>query len=125
MIDERVRRLLVLVWWVLCPAFLLLVARFSYERACLDPYELLRPLMRRQAVALTVSAIYVGAHVWLAAAGVLTARMWMAGASTLVGVLQTGWRGDRYKVIAMSVAIAIEQVPRAVWAWLYHTLGVC
>jgi hypothetical protein len=109
--DTQIKRLLALTWWAICPPCALLVARFSYERGCLDPYELLRPFMQRQTGALLVASVYVAAHVWLVAAVILTVR----GRDT--------WKDQRWKVIAMAVVIAVEQVPRAVWAWIYG--GFC
>jgi hypothetical protein len=118
--EERANRWFAVTWWIVCPACALLVARFSYERACLNPYELLQPIMRHQSGALIVATIYVAAHVWLIATILLIARAWSRG------------RAPRFvagsadlKVVAMAVVIALEQVPRAVWAWLYHLVGIC
>jgi hypothetical protein len=122
--SDRVWRMLAYSWWILYPAFFLLVLRFSYERACLNPYELLRPLMRHQSLALMIAAIYTGAHLWIVSAGVLLARMIPSRQGPGVWAVSVGVK-DAGKIVAMSVAIALEQVPRAVWAWLYHAIGVC
>jgi hypothetical protein len=122
--DTNIKRLLALTWWVIGPPCALLVARFSYERGCLDAYELLRPVMLRQTGALLVAAVYVAAHVWLIAAAVLTARARDA-ALPWTSALRAAWGHDQWKVVAMAVVLAIEQVPRAVWAWIYHAIGIC
>jgi hypothetical protein len=119
--GDRLLRLWSYSWWILWPAFLALVLRFSYERACLDPYELLRPLMRHQSLALAVAAIYTGTHVWIVVAGVLVARTMAKVREAKIAALVT----VDLKVPAMAAAIVLDQVPRAVWAWLYHALGVC
>ena len=118
--GERLLRLWSYSWWILWPAFLALVLRFSFERACLDPYELLRPLMRHQSLALTVAAIYTGAHIWIVVAGVLVARTMAEVREAKIAALVVD-----LKVPAMAAAIALEQMPRAVWSWLYHALGIC
>jgi hypothetical protein len=122
MSEDRANRWFAVTWWIVCPACALLVARFSYERACLNPYELLQPVMRHQAGALLVAAIYVAVHVWFVAAIVLAARAWNAsyrlkGQPVAIDVDS--------KLVAMGLVLAVEQVPRAVWAWLYHTIGAC
>ena len=43
MIEQRTRRVLGVAWWVILPPFMLLIGRFAYERACLNPSELLQP----------------------------------------------------------------------------------
>jgi hypothetical protein len=122
--DTHIKRLLTLTWWAIGPPCALLVARFSYERGCLDPYELLRPIMLRQTGALLVAGVYVAAHVWLITAAILTARARDA-ALPWTSALRTAWGPDLWKVVAMAVVLAVEQVPRAVWAWIYRAVGVC
>jgi hypothetical protein len=123
-VEQNLRRFLAMVWWIEFPLMTLLVARFSYERACLDPYELLRPIMQVQAGALGIAAIYVGAYVWLVAASILSARLWHSPTAPL-GQLRAIWNRDLTKVCAMAAVLGLEQVPRAVWAWLYHGIKVC
>jgi hypothetical protein len=120
--NDRLQRVYAYSWWILCPALLVLVARFSYERGCLDPYELLQPLMRHQSIALIVAAIYTGAHLWMVTAGVLLVRT--ARAAGLSDTPPLMWPVD-IKVVVMAVAIAVEQIPHAAWAWLYHAFGLC
>ena len=120
--HDSLQRLYSYSWWILCPALLLLVARFSYERGCLDPYELLQPLMRHQSMALIVAAIYTGAHLWMVTAGILLVRAVRAAALSHTPPII--WSVD-IKVVVMAVAIAVEQVPHAAWAWLYHALRIC
>jgi hypothetical protein len=112
--DTQIKRLLALTWWAICPLCALLVARLSYERGCLDPYELLRPIMQRQIGALVVASVYIAAHVWLVAAVIAMVRGQDAWNT---------WKDERWKVIAMAAVIAVEQVPRAVWAKIYG--GFC
>jgi hypothetical protein len=119
--EARANRWLAVTWWAVCPACALLVARFSYERACLNPYELLQPVMRHQSGAVFVAAIYVAAHVWFVSAIVLAARAWSS--NRLEG--QPVVMGVDVKLLAIGLVLAVEQVPRAVWAWLYHAIGAC
>ena len=113
-----------MVWWIQCPLMTVLVARLSYERACLDPYELLRPIMQQQAGALGIAAVYVGAYAWLVAASILSARMWHSPAAPH-SQLRAIWNQDLTKIGAMAAVLGLEQVPRAFWAWLYHGIKVC
>jgi hypothetical protein len=117
------RRLLSTVWWIAFPLFLVLALRFSYERACLDPHELMRPIMQHQAGALVISVIYVSGYAWLIAATIITARIWNARAAS--GPFEAIWGARRFQMFGMAAAIALEQVPGAVWGWLYRLGGVC
>lgn len=121
--EQVLRRLLGTLWWIAFPPFLIIVLRFSYERACLNPYELLQPIMQRQAAAVLVAATYLGAHAWFIAACVLTARAW--DTPVAAGRLQAIWGPERFKILAIAGALAVEQVPRAAWAWLYRAGGTC
>ena len=117
------RRLLGTVWWIAFPPFLVIVLRFSYERACLNPYELLQPIMQRQAGAVVIAAIYLGGYAWFVAASVITARSWDTRAA--VAQIQAIWGPGRFKMFAMAGALVLDQVPRAAWAWLYRAGGLC
>ena len=121
--EQVLRRLLSTLWWIAFPPFLVLVLRFSYERGCLNPYELVRPIMQRQAGALVIAAIYVSGYVWFIAATILTARTWEARAAA--GQLEAIWGPKRFQMFAMAGALALEQVPRAVWVWLCRLGGLC
>jgi hypothetical protein len=123
-VETGLAKLLLAFWWVLFPPFAILVCRFSFERGCRDPYELLQPIMQRQAGALLVAAIYVGAYLWVLAAGTLTIRLTQSAVS-LSEQLGLVWGAHRWKVLAMAAALAVEQVPRAVWHWIYRIAGVC
>ena len=118
MIEDLSRRVLGVTWWVILPPFMLLTARFAYERTCLDPYELLQPIMKSRAGALLVASVYVGAYVWVVAAGILTARA--AARSTWAVAWRTGSGLELFKMLTMTGALAIEQVPRALWQWLHR-----
>jgi hypothetical protein len=117
-------KVLLAVWWILFPLFAILVTRFSFERGCQDPYELLQPVMQRQAGALLVAAVYVGAYAWVLAAGTVMLRR-RDPALSVTDQLRAVWGTQRWKLLAMAAVLAIEQVPRAVWQWLYRAAGVC
>jgi hypothetical protein len=110
------------VWWLEFPAFLVLVLRLSFERGCLNPYELLEPLMRRQSTALAVALVYLGAHVWLLAVLVLLARQWPPSRGEWLEIMTPE---RRLQLAGMAGALALEAVPRVVWVWLYHGAGMC
>ncbi len=120
--DAQIRKLLSLTWWAIAPPCALLVARFTYERACLDPYELLRPVMQHQTGALLVASLYAAAHVWLIAAIIMTVRGRTADSPWLT-VTHDVWKRDWWKLVAMAAIIAIEQVPRVAWTRIYA--GFC
>ena len=122
--ERSIATLLLATWWLFFAPFLALVTRFSFERACADPYELLQPVMQRQAGALAVAAIYVGTYVWCLTAATLTLRGWNSG-TTIAERLRSTWGPGWWKVMAVGAALAVEQVPRAVWHWIYSLLGVC
>ena len=121
--EQVIRRKLGTLWWIAFPPFLVIVLWVSYERACHNAYELLQPVMQRQDSALVIAAIYVTGYAWCIAAGVLTARAWGPGAVS--GRLQAIWGRERFKLLAMAGAMALEMVPHAVWVWFGRTAVVC
>jgi hypothetical protein len=121
--ERAVAQALTRIWWPLVVPFAALVARFSFERGCGDPYELLWPVMRRQSGALLIAAFYLGALIWCVTAAVLTIRA--SQGRGVVPAIREVWGRDRWKVLAMFVVLAIEQMPRAVWHWVYTAARVC
>jgi hypothetical protein len=121
--ERGVARALSLLWWPLFLAFAPLVARFSFERGCGDPYELLWPVMRRQSAALAIAVLYLATAIWCVTAGVLTIRA--SQGRGIARTLRDVWAGHCWKVVAMFTVLAIEQVPRAVWHWIYTAARAC
>lgn len=122
--DAGIVRLLLAVWWILFVPFTLLVSRFSFERGCQDPYELLKPVMQHQAGALLVAAVYLGGYVWVLAAGTVMIRR-RNPTLAVSDQLHAVWGTHYWRPLAMVAVLAIEQVPRAVWQWIYRTAGLC
>ena len=118
--ETRVETLFSASWYVLFPAFCFLQARLSYERGCLDPYELPQTLMRRQGAAVIIAAVYVGAYAWVTARCVGLARADGGSAATR---WQLDWNGLRF--LLMICVVGIDQVPRVAWTWLYAAVGRC
>ena len=121
--ERLTARVLSVSWWPVFIPFAMLVARFSFERGCGDPYELLWPVMRRQSGALLIAAFYLGALIWCVTAAVLTIRA--SQGRGVVPAIREVWGSDRWKVLAAFGVLAIEQVPRAVWHWVYTAARVC
>jgi hypothetical protein len=122
-VETGLAKLLLEFWWVLFPPFTILVCRFSFERGCRDPYELLRPIMQHQAGALTVAAVYVGAYAWFLAAVLLNARI-RADRSVMGSFRPVGDR-HAWKIAAMAAALAIDNLPRALWHLLFTSSNLC
>ena len=100
-------------WWIIFPAFALLVARVSIDRACADPYNLLASAMTRPSTGWAIALIYVAAHVWMLSAylrGVSATGDWRAA-----GALRRGTSGELWKAGMMGIVLAIEYVPVSLW----------
>ena len=121
--ERAIVRALRISWWALLVPFAVLTARFSFERGCQDPYELLRPVMQHQIGALTVAVIYVGSYVWFVAAVILSARQWDGGAVT--HLLERVWGHHAWKLVVLGAALLVENIPRVFWQWLYAAIGAC
>jgi hypothetical protein len=101
-------------WWIVFPCFSVLVARFSGERACADPYDLLPALTSTPAGAWPLAIVYVAAHGWIVTAYLITVSR---AAQLLPGpaAVRRMWGRDAFKLFAMVMAFAIEYAPMALW----------
>lgn len=109
-----VSRVLSRAWWVVFPAFAVLVARLTFERACADPYNLLPGVMSRPALAMPVALLYVSAHLW-----VVAVYLHAVNAAGTLWPLRTPSaampRVETWKAIALVALLAIEYAPVSLW----------
>ena len=101
-------------WWVLFPCFAALAIRLAIDRACAEPYNLLPALAGDPAWAWPLAIVYVLAHLWIAAAYLLTVSRTQALVPTprALAALRSA---DTMKLILMSGAFAIEYSPMPLW----------
>lgn len=109
-------------WWVLFPAFALLVARLAAERACANPYDLLPALTAQPALALSMACVYLAGHLWMVATYFVSVeasgRWWpFAGSGSFRDRQQVA------KLALMAGALAIEHAPLGVWRLVGTSLG--
>src|SRR5262245_45883410 len=114
MTGSAARRLLARVWFVLFPAFVVLVLLLVIDRGCFDrPY--ITPSIGTKAAAVWPAAIvFVAAHCWIAAAYVLTA----VGTDSLLPTLADArklWGSDWRKIIGIAVVFAFGYAPAIIW----------
>ena len=107
-------RRLIWAWWFLFPPFALLTLRFTVDRACHDPYDLLSAAASTPAGAWPLAAVYVLAHLWMLTAYLMTVSRTQNLAPTGAEV-RTVWHTDRLKLALMAVAFAIEYSPVRFW----------
>ena len=108
--PDATRAWLARAWWVLVPAFAILVARLVFERTCASPNDLLPTMTAVPLVAWGLATLYLGSHVWLAAAYVLTVER----TGTLVptwSLIRRAWDDDLLKVVVATVVVAVEYAP--------------
>jgi hypothetical protein len=123
-IADHVRRWLLWSWFAALPASALVVAAFVRERACADPYALLPAVAARPAAAYAVAAAYVGGHVWLAAAWLVT----LDRSGRLVpgpGDVRRVWGTRWYAPASVLAVVALEQIPPGLWRAAGRWLGLC
>lgn len=122
---EPLAGVLVAVWWVLLPAFAVLVGYLSLERACADPYRLIAGAMSAPLTAWPVSLLYISAHAWL----VLVYLQTSARAGTMwpsLRQVRSMWEGDWLKIALMVAALAVEYCPLSLWRAIGSTVpAVC
>jgi hypothetical protein len=104
-------------WWVLFPAFAVLVARLAVERTCGDPYDLLAALMPSPAIAWVLAGIYVIAHVWTISAYLVS----LDRGELLPGPATMQW--GKWKIYAMVGVLAIEYCPATLWRFVGTVTG--
>jgi hypothetical protein len=115
-------RLLRASWWIVFPAFLVVVMLFIRERACFDRHYLLPGVSVKPLLAWLVSGIYLTAHAWLIAACAVT----LTRTGTLLPGLaaaRAAWGGAWLKVLAMVGLFVVENAPAEIWIRLARPFG--
>jgi hypothetical protein len=108
------RRALDWGWWLVMPAFALLVLRLDLERICAAPYELLPTVTTVPLFAWALSGLYLAAHAWVAAAWLVTALH--ADRMLPRWRIVRGLWGVRIWMIWLTLAIfALEYAPIPMW----------
>lgn len=121
---EKPRRWLGGVWWLLCPAFAVLVGRIAADRACGDPYWLLPEATSHPGLAWPIAALYLSGYLWLVGVYlVIAARMGTPLPSP--SDVRTVWTGDLFKVWIMLIAVAVDSTPVGLWRWLGGNVVNC
>jgi hypothetical protein len=106
------------------PAFLLVVAALTRDRACFDRYHLLPMIETRTVPAWAVAAIYTAGHAWL----ICSYGCVITLTGTLLPSLQEAKAaiGRSWpKIATMLVVFLIEYAPAALWKEVAQLLGAC
>jgi hypothetical protein len=115
-------RALRLTWWIVCPAFLVVVLVFIRERACFDRHYLLPAVSTKPLLAWLIAGIYLAAHGWLVAAYGMT----VARTGTLLprpAQARAIWGGMWLMLLAMLTLFVLENAPGEVWAKIARITG--
>jgi hypothetical protein len=120
MTRARLQSILRTSWWVLFPAFAVLVARLTVDRICRDPYDLLPALTSSPATALLLAGIYVIAHAWIISAYLVSIDRELV--PKLANISRT-WRRDSWRVYAMAAVFVIEYFPNTFWTFVGVVTG--
>lgn len=123
-LAERVRGWLIWSWFAVWPASALVVAAFIRERACADPYSLLPAIAARPTAAYAVAAAYVGGHVWLVAAYLVTLD-WSAHLVPGPADVRRVWGARWYVPVSLLALVVLEQAPAGIWRVAGRWLGLC
>jgi hypothetical protein len=115
-------RVLSVAWWIVCPAFLVVVLLFIRERACFDRHYLLPGVSVKPLLAWLVSGIYLTAHAWLIAAYGVTLTRTCALLPGLAAA-RAAWNGAWLKVVAMVGLFVLENAPAEIWIRLARLFG--
>jgi hypothetical protein len=118
------RRSLTASWWLLVPAFAVLVVRLSYERACASPYELLPAVMSKAQSALPIAVLYLGAHVWAGGAYLLTVRE-TGSLLPSIAAARRIWGTQWPKIVFTVAVLALEYLPISLWRLVGKTVLPC
>jgi hypothetical protein len=115
-------RALSVLWWIVCPAFLVVVLLFIRERACFDRHYLLPGISVKPLLAWLVSSIYLTAHAWLIAAYAVTV-MRTGALLPRVSAARAAWSGAWPQVMAMVGLFLLENAPAEIWIRLARLIG--
>jgi hypothetical protein len=120
--KQDAARVLGIAWWIVCPAFFVVVMLFIRERACFDRHYLLPGVSVKPLLAWLVSGIYLTAHAWLIAAYAVTV---MSTGALLPGIAaaRTAWNGAWLKVLAMIGLFLLENAPAEIWIRIARVIG--
>ena len=116
------RRLLARIWFVLFPAFVVLVFFLVSDRGCFDRPYITPSIGTRAAVVWPAAMVYVAAHCWMAAAYVLT----VIGTDSLLPTLADArklWGSDWRKIVGIAVVFAFGYSPAIIWVRLSRMTG--
>ena len=109
------------IWWILFPCFVLLVLRFTVERTCADPYDLLPALASNPIWGWSIAVIYAASYAWLIGVYIVTA----ASVDSLVpsrSAFRSVWRAGSMKILLMAAAFVVEYLPVTLWRFIGATL---
>lgn len=118
------RTAVIRLWWVLIPAFALLVARLVFERGCRAPYELLPDVTSSSLLAWPLAIVYLGVHCWAAAACFATIEQTGTLTPTLAAA-RAVWGKDWPKLVFAAAVFALEYAPIPLWQMAGRGLGGC
>ena len=121
---NRLLRWLDASWWLVLPAFTILVLALTRDRACADRYNPLPAIATHPLQAWTVAGAYVCGHAWLAAAYACTV---LRTGTLLPGLREArvAWGSAWPKVIAMIAVFILEYSPAGIWIHLARLMGWC
>ena len=111
-------------WWLVMPAFAVLVVRLDVERMCARPYELLPAATTQPSIAWALSTLYVAAHAWIAAA-------WLATALHADAILPSWqrarelWDGRAWLLWTTAAIFVLEYWPIPIWRALGRAIPGC
>jgi hypothetical protein len=120
----HLRAWLLRLWWVLLPAFAVLVVRLLYERSCRAPHELLPEITSSSLLAWPVAMLYLGVHCWTATAYLVTVEQ----TGTLVpgaAAWKSVWGSDWPKIVFTAVVLGLEHSPVPFWTFVGHGVFGC
>lgn len=124
MMSSTVRVWFLRAWWVLVPAFAVLVIRLVYERGCAAPYELLPQLTTNALLAWPLASMYLAVHCWAVAAYLITVQ----ATGTLLpsrAAAKSIW-GSYWPMVLFTIAIlALEYSPIPFWRWVGRSVAQC
>lgn len=123
--SERLAAFLGAVWWILLPAFAVLVGVLSLERTCADPYRLVPGVMSKPITAWSISLLYISAHAWLLAvylhASAHASSLWPS-----LEQMRSVWGHGWLKIAVMLATLAVEYCPLSLWRAIGSTVpSVC
>jgi hypothetical protein len=104
------RRVVGVSWWLIWPAFTVIITAATFDRACRDAFDVLPALSPHPLAASGAAAIWILAHIWLGLVLVLASAQ-TDESTTFLNAVRTTWPAQFTKICLMAAMVIAAYLP--------------